>query len=78
MCQERNWWPGYRAETAWHDPPPWHEQRWVEREDSGGCEAALAELAAFQPRPRTNEDKQPLEGERDVFGLEPIREGIAK
>jgi hypothetical protein len=33
MCQERNWWPGYRAETAWHDPPPWHEQRWIERED---------------------------------------------
>jgi hypothetical protein len=80
MCQERNWWPGYRAETAWHDPPPWHEQRWIEREDNGGCEAALAELAAFKPRERTAEDHQAFEDaeQRDAFGLLPVEEGIAK
>jgi hypothetical protein len=79
LCQERNWWPGYRQETAWHDPPPWHEQRWIEREDSGGVDAALA-LAAFGGRPRTDEDKQLLEraDERDAFGLLPIEEGTAK
>jgi hypothetical protein len=77
MCQERNWWPGYRAETAWHDPPPWHEQRWIEREDNGGCEAALAELAAFKPRERTAEDHQAFEDaeQRDAFGLLPVTRG---
>jgi hypothetical protein len=80
LCQERNWWPGYRRETAWHDPPPWYEQRWIEREDSGGVDAALAELAAFGGRPRTEEDKQLLDraDERDAFGLLPIEEGSEK
>ncbi|HET7255594.1 MAG TPA: PD-(D/E)XK nuclease-like domain-containing protein [Xanthobacteraceae bacterium] len=74
LCSDRNWWPGYRRETAWHDPPPWHEQRWIEREDSGDCEAALAELAAFKPKPRTIEDKQAFEDadQRDAFGLLPV------
>lgn len=77
LCQERNWWPGYRRETAWHDPPPWHEQRWIEREDSGSADAALAELAAFKPRERTAEDHQAFEDaeERDAFGLLPIGHG---
>jgi hypothetical protein len=73
MCQERNWWPGYRAETAWHDPPPWHEQRWIEREDSGSCDAALAELAAWGGA-KSTQDKQAFEDadQRDAFGLLPV------
>jgi hypothetical protein len=80
LCQERNWWPGYRTETAWHDPPPWHEQRWIEREDDGSFDAALAELAAIKPRQRTAEDHQAFEDadQRDAFGLLPVKEGIAK
>jgi len=31
-CLERNRWPGYQAETAWHDVPPWKESEWLERE----------------------------------------------
>lgn len=72
LCQDRNWWPGYRAETAWHDPPPWHEQRWIEREDAGDCDAALAELAAWGGA-KSTEDRQAFDGaeNRDAFGLLP-------
>lgn len=74
LCSDRNWWPGYRRETAWHDPPPWHEQRWIEREDSGDCRAALAELEALGPRSARSEPAQGFEDgeQRDAFGLAPI------
>lgn len=32
VCLERNRWPAYRQETAWQDPPPWHDQQWADRE----------------------------------------------
>lgn len=31
-CLERNRWPGYTQQTAWQDPPPWHDQQWADRE----------------------------------------------
>lgn len=31
-CLERDSWPGYRRDTAWHDAPPWLEERWMDQE----------------------------------------------
>ena len=31
-CLTTGHWPGYRRETAWHDPKPWAEEEWLDRE----------------------------------------------
>lgn len=35
MCLKSGVWPGYPVETAWQDAPPWHETKWIDREDAG-------------------------------------------
>lgn len=58
------------------DRSPWHEQRWIEREDSGDCEAAYAVLEALGPRPERDQRPAPFDDDeqRDAFGLLPIEE----
>ena len=31
-CLKTGQWPGYGRETAWHDPKPWAEEEWLNRE----------------------------------------------
>lgn len=54
LCLAADRWPGYRRETAWIEPPPWRETRWLAREERGETEptAALAMLQGLdQERP---------------------------
>lgn len=34
-CLAADVWPGYPAHVAWQEAPPWHERKWIEREDAG-------------------------------------------
>lgn len=43
-CLKANRWPGYRRETAWHQPKPWAEEQWMERE--GALDQLIDELEA--------------------------------
>ena len=48
MCLHHKRWPGYPTQTAWQDPPPWIEGRWLERETTGAMsEEALAQQMAI-------------------------------
>jgi hypothetical protein len=75
-CLKHNRWPGYRPQTAWVDPPIWKEKRFLEREERGeldiGQTVELLELAAAGRAQLTLSDDSD-EGERDAFGLAPIK-----
>lgn len=35
LCLRENVWPGFPIDTAIQDAPPWHESKWIAREDAG-------------------------------------------
>lgn len=73
-CKSKNFWPGYRNQMAWIEPPPWKEKGFLEREERNELDAGqTVELleAAAQARERL-EAAEPSE-QADAFGLEPIK-----
>lgn len=57
-CLKRNRWPGYPSRVCYVDPPPWHERRWLEREER----ALLASDAGEDLRRMMIEWQAPLSG----------------
>jgi hypothetical protein len=74
MCIHAGKWPGYPTATAWQDPPPWIEGRWLERETAGQFDPEvlardMANLEVLKATPKAPEAARVQPTEANPFGL---------
>ncbi len=43
LCLKRNRWPGYPNQIAWQAMPPWQEEKWLSKEDSGATDTEFTQ-----------------------------------
>lgn len=76
MCLDANRWPGYPGEVAWHDPPPWQERKWTDREDNGLTDPGFMQAMIEGVHSVDKADKASIvaDDRADGFGLLPVGE----
>lgn len=73
----KDWWPGYPPFTAYLDPPPWTEKRWLSREQAGETDPAQFDQLYPSDLPRLQLPALGDAAETDVFGYRIDAQGQA-